>query len=96
MAGVDDANAEIHLFEPCCRYAHEEDLFRAGAGIGSEVLLSPTGGLFGGAAPVTAGLTRLVAATHWLRTAGPAKRALTHGTWGPAGQGQVVAVLEMM
>jgi hypothetical protein len=91
-AGIADPAAAFDLAEPGCLYAHEEELFVAASGIGAGVELSPEGGLFGGTAPVAAGLTRLIAAARRLR-AGTA-RALAHGTWGPAGQGQAVAILE--
>jgi len=92
-AGLDQADPGLELAEPSCLFAHEEELFREAAGVGTDVALSPTGGLFAGAVPVVAGLSRLVAAARALR-AGAAGRALAHGTWGPAGQAHVVAVLE--
>ena len=81
--------AGFDLLEPSCHYAHEDELFRA---VVRGSTCSPTGGLFAGDVPAAAGLTRLVAATRWLREHGG--RALVHGTWGPAGQGQAVAILE--
>ncbi len=63
-------------------------------GAGSAAVLSPTGGLFAGAVPAAGGLSRLVAATAALRGLDRPGRALVHGAWGPAGQGQVVAILE--
>jgi len=90
-AGVADPEAAFDLLEPSCRYPHEEALFRGGSGAGSEHL-SPSGGLFGGDVPAAAGLGRLIAATHHLRRRGG--RALVHGAWGPAGQGQAVVVME--
>lgn len=92
-AGLDPADPGLELAEPSCLFAHEEELFRAATGLGEEVALSPGGGLFAGAVPVVAGLSRLVAAARAVR-AGSARRALAHGTWGPAGQAHAVAVLE--
>lgn len=92
-AGVDSA-AAFDLLEPSCAYAHEQDQFVAAVEPRPDALLSPDGGLFGGTAPITAGLSRLVAATRRMRAQPALKRALAHGTWGPAGQGQAVAVLE--
>jgi acetyl-CoA acetyltransferase len=94
--GGDGSPVPIDLYEPSCAYPHEEELFRSAASASPDALLSPTGGLWAGLTPVAAGLSRAAAATRWLRErpgAGTA-RALAHGTWGPAGQGQVVAVLE--
>jgi len=92
-AGLDPADPGIELAEPSCLFAHEEELFRAAAQLGEEVPLSPGGGLFAGAAPVAAGLSRLVACVRSIR-AGAARRALAHGSWGPAGQAHAVAILE--
>lgn len=94
LAGISDPASEFDLLEPSCAYAHEEEIFLAATGAGGRAVLSPTGGLFAGMTPVAAGLSRLVAATRWLREAERSARALVHGAWGPAGQGQVVAVLE--
>jgi acetyl-CoA C-acetyltransferase len=82
------------LAEPSCFYAHEEELFVGATGLGPDTEISPCGGLFGGAVPVAAGLTRLQAAAQRLRADPDCRRALVHGSWGPAGQGQVVAILE--
>lgn len=57
-------------------------------------LFSPEGGLFAGATPVAAGLSRVIASVRRLREHPQLGRALAHGTWGPAGQGQVVSILE--
>lgn len=92
-AGLDPADPGLELAEPSCLFAHEEELFRAAAPIGEGVTISPKGGLFAGAAPVVAGLSRLVACVRGIR-AGAARRALAHGVWGPAGQAHAVAVLE--
>lgn len=94
MAGISDTATSFDLLEPSCRYPHEEELFLKAMGTGDGSLISPSGGLFAGEVPVAAGLTRLVAAVRWLRENRSAKRALAHGTWGPAGQGQVVTILE--
>jgi len=92
------------LFEPACLYPHEEELFAAAIGLhpahlrdsdrNEAPLLSPEGGLFAGATPVAAGLSRLIASVRRLRSDPQLGRALAHGTWGPAGQGQVVSILE--
>lgn len=85
--GADCArNREFDVVEASCRFPHEEELFIDATG------LVPTGDLYGGAAPVAAGLGRFVAATRALR-ARPG-RGLAHGTWGPAGQAHAVAVVE--
>lgn len=91
-AGLDPADPGLELAEPSCLFAHEEELFRAAAQIGEEVTIAPTGGLFAGAAPVVAGLSRLVACVRGIRAG--ARRALAHGAWGPAGQAHAVVVLE--
>jgi acetyl-CoA acetyltransferase len=93
-AGLDSSNARIDLAEPSCLYPHEEELFRDACGIGGETAISPDGGLFGGTAPVVAGLSRLIAAARGLRGNAGLRRALAHGAWGPAGQGQAVVLLE--
>jgi len=92
-AGIGTGVPVFDLAEPSCLYPHEEELFRKATGFGGETLISPEGGLFPGTAPVVAGLSRLAAAARRMREGG-AKRALAHGAWGPAGQGQAVAVLE--
>jgi acetyl-CoA C-acetyltransferase len=84
--------APFDLLEPSCVYPHEEQLFLQAIGGRGKAELSPTGGLFAGAAPVVSGLSRAAAAVTWLRAHGG--RALAHGTWGPAGQAQAVAILE--
>ncbi len=90
---VGDPSATFDVAEPSCLFPHEEELFTAAAGIGDGTAVSPRGGLFTGTAPVAAGLSRLIAAAE-ATTAGRARRALAHGTWGPAGQGQAVMVME--
>jgi len=93
LAGLDRASAAIDLAEPSCAFAHEEELFGEAAGIGEQTAVSPGGGLFAGAVPVAAGLSRLAAAARAIQH-GTARRALAHGTWGPAGQAHAVTVLE--
>ena len=93
-AGIGASNATIDLAEPCCLYPHEEELFRDACAIGGETAISPDGGLFGGTAPVVAGLSRLIAAVRGLRANERYRQALAHAAWGPAGQGQAVALLE--
>lgn len=93
-AGIASEEAIIDLAEPSCLYPHEEELFREACAIGDETVISPGGGLFAGTAPVVAGLSRLIAAVRGLRGNARYHQALAHGTWGPAGQGQAVALLE--
>lgn len=93
VAGDAPADATFDLAEPSCFHAHEEELFLAATGIAA-ASISPTGGLFAGTAPVVAGLSRLAAAARSLRDRPGLRRALAHGCWGPAGQGQAVAFLE--
>ncbi len=93
-AGLDSSNERIDLVEPSCLYPHEEELFRDACAIGGETVISPGGGLFGGTAPVVAGLSRLIAAARGLREHRHYRRALAHAAWGPAGQEQAVALLE--
>ena len=93
MAGIDDPSDAFDIAEPSCMFPHEEELFIRESRVGKQTVISRTGGLFAGTAPFIGGLTRVAAATRALR-AGDAKRALVHGAWGPAGQGQVVAILE--
>ncbi|MCP5000451.1 MAG: lipid-transfer protein, partial [Hyphomicrobiales bacterium] len=78
-----------------CFFAYEEELFSVAAGLGEDVDISPSGGLLAGCVPVVAGLSRMAeAALRLSEMEGTRHRALTHGTWGPAAQGQVVALLE--
>lgn len=93
-AGVTDPAREFGLAEPSCLYPHEEELFLQAAGIGEGTTVSPGGGLFPGTAPVVAGLSRLVEGARMMRDGKDGRRAIVHGAWGPAGQGQAVAVLE--
>lgn len=94
MSGITDPATELDLAEPSCVYAHEEELFRQAAQIDPKTMVSPYGGLFAGYVPVVAGLSRLIAAAGYLQTNDDCRRAIAHGHWGPAGQGQAVAVLE--
>lgn len=94
-AGIDAGTGTFDLAEPSCLFPHEEALFLRATGIRDGTPLSPDGGLFPGTAPVVAGLSRLAAAVRRMREGG-ARRALAHGAWGPAGQGQAVAVLEAL
>ena len=94
-SGALDPDAPLGLVEPSCRYPHEEDLLLEALGAACEgALLSPGGGLYAGDAPCAAGLGRLVDAARRLRADAGIGRALVHGAWGPAGQGQAVAILE--
>ena len=90
---LEDARS-FDLLEPSCSYAFEEELFLQAMGPREDAVISPDGGLFGGAVPVAAGLSRFCAAALRMRSQPELRHALAHGTWGPAGQGQVVAVLE--
>lgn len=88
------AGQGIDLAEPSCLFPHEEELFRAAAGLAAATEVSPDGGLFPGTAPVVAGLSRLAAAARRMRADPECRRALAHGSWGPAGQAHAVALLE--
>jgi len=90
-AGIGEPTFSV--VEPSCLFPHEEDLFLEAAGLENDTDLSPTGGLFAGTAPVVAGLSRLIRAARAIEGR-PGRRGLAHGTWGPAGQGQAVVVLE--
>ena len=92
-AGVGDPKTAFAVAEPSCLFPHEEDLFGDAAGIGDTTRLSPDGGLFAGTAPVVSGLGRLLRAARAVE-GNSGLRALAHGAWGPAGQGQAVAVVE--
>lgn len=92
-AGITKPASEINIAEPSIAFAHEEDLFCHAAGIGDNATLSPQGGLFAGYVPIVAGLSRLATAASHLESADEL-RAVAHGSWGPAGQGQAVVVLE--
>lgn len=74
------------VIEAGFRFPHEEDLFNTATS------LRNTGNPYRGAAPVAAGLGRLISVTRTLR-AQPG-RGLAHGRWGPAGQAHAVAILE--
>jgi len=93
QAGVGSPE-DFDLLEPSCHYAHEEELFARAVPSRPGAEVSPGGGLFGGAVPVAAGLSRFVAAVRRMRETTTIGRALAHGAWGPAGQGQAVAILE--
>jgi acetyl-CoA acetyltransferase len=94
MADITHPATELDLAEPSCIYPHEEDLFRQAAQIDQKTIISPRGGLFAGYVPVVAGLSRLIAAASYLQRNNDCRRAIAHGHWGPAGQGQAVAILE--
>jgi acetyl-CoA acetyltransferase len=93
MAGIDHPEDAFSTAEPSCFFPHEEALFVEATGIGGDTILSPGGGLFSGTAPVVAGLSRLMRAARGVEGR-PGERALAHGTWGPAGQGHAVMVVE--
>lgn len=84
----------LDVAEPSCVFAYEEDLFRHALELDPETEVSPGGGLFAGFVPVAAGLSRLAAVVRALRGPGGLRAGVAHGTWGPAGQGQAVAILE--
>lgn len=94
MAAIGNSTTAFGLAEPSCRYAHEEDLFTSVTGIAPSTPMSPTGGLFAGAVPVVAGLSRFAAAVRRLRQVPETGSAVAHGTWGPAGQAHAVAILD--
>lgn len=93
QANIDDPADAFLVAEPSCMFPHQENLFVEATAIGTDTPLSPRGGLFAGTAPVTSGLGRLLAASRAVMGR-PGRRALAHGTWGPAGQGQAVAIVE--
>lgn len=93
QAGVRDPATAFALAEPSCMFPHEEDLFVEATGIGRGTPLSPSGGLMEGTAPLVSGLTRFLAAARAIEGQ-VGHKALAHGTWGPAGQGHAVAILE--
>lgn len=94
-AGLEREHTHFDFAEPSCLFAHEEELFIAAAGLRDDTEVSADGGLLAGCVPVVAGMSRLAAAARQLRGAeGGGRRALAHGTWGPAAQGQIVAILE--
>ncbi|MCZ7533556.1 MAG: hypothetical protein M5U23_09145 [Acidimicrobiia bacterium] len=91
LAGV--TKPTFAIVEPSCLFPHEEELFVEAVGIGTTAPHSPGGGLFAGTAPVISGLSRLLRVVRALKGR-TGERGLAHGTWGPAGQGQVVVVAE--
>ncbi len=84
----------LDVAEPSCLFPHEEELFRRALELDPGTEVSPGGGLFAGFVPVAAGLSRLVAVARALRRSGGPRAGVAHGAWGPAGQGQAVAILE--
>lgn len=94
LAGITDPASEIDLAEPSSIYPHEDELFLEATGLCPSTTISPDGGLFAGYVPVVAGLGRLAASVGHMRANTSCRRALAHGAWGPAGQGQAVAILE--
>lgn len=93
-ADIAPASASFDFLEPSCLFPHEEELFAKAIGVSDGSALSPAGGLFGGTAPIAVGLSRLAAAVGAMRSKDGPSRGLAHGTWGPLGQGQAVAILE--
>ncbi len=92
-ARLERDHAYFDFAEPSCLFAYEEELFAAAAGLGDAAQLCHDGGLLAGCVPVVAGMSRLAAATRQLDGV-KGQRALAHGIWGPAAQGQVVAIVE--
>lgn len=93
QAGITDPTDAFAVAEPSCLFPHEEALFIDATGIGDDTPVSPDGGLASGTAPMISGLTRLLRAARAVENQA-GQRALAHGTWGPAGQGQTVVVVE--
>ena len=93
-AGFEGRRPHFDLAEPSCLFPHEEELFVAAADLDEMTEISPDGGLLAGYIPIVAGLSRMTSAIRYFRRNRKAGAlALVHGTWGPAAQGQVVAIL---
>jgi acetyl-CoA acetyltransferase len=94
-AGYGEERPRFDHVLPSCLFPHEEELFAAAVGFhGATEIASEDGGL-AVHVPIVAGLFRLIIAARRLqKTAKRGTKALAHGTWGPAAQGQVVVLLE--
>lgn len=104
LAGISDPKAQINLAEISDHFAHQRLLWAEGLGFcppgrGVETLtaleglaLNSSGGLLRGVPPFVAGLDRLLEVLARLRQSPGI--GLAQGCWGPAGQEQVVVVVE--
>lgn len=104
LAGISDPKAQITVAEISDHFAYQRLLWAEGLGFcppgrGVETLtayegpvLNSSGGLLRGVPPFVAGLDRLVEvlARLWQNPG----TGLAQGCWGPAGQGQVVVIVE--
>jgi acetyl-CoA acetyltransferase len=80
--------AEIHA-----PYSHQDILIARALGLGSDVVINPSGGPFGANAYIATGLCRLGAAASRILD-GSAHSAVAHATSGPCLQQNLVCVLE--
>ncbi|MFQ5614961.1 MAG: thiolase family protein, partial [Anaerolineales bacterium] len=104
LAGITNPQTQIGVAEISDHFAHQRLLWAEGLGFcppgrGVETLtafegpaLNSSGGLLRGVPPFVAGLDRLVEVIGRLRQNPGA--GLAQGCWGPAGQGQVVVIVE--
>lgn len=90
-AGVHDGPVEFaELHAP---FTHQEAILVEALGLGSDVVLNPSGGALAANPMMTAGLTRIGEAASHI-AAGKAGRGIAHATSGPCLQQNLVCVLE--
>lgn len=91
LAGIHDPARELACAEISDHFDYQRALWATILGLGSFSNLNLSGGLARGVPPFVAGLDCLIEIVLCLREKPGV--GLAHGCWGPAGQGQVVAVI---
>lgn len=91
LAGVSNPGRELSVVELSDHFPYQRTLWATALGLDARGTINPSGRLARGVPPFVAGLDRLIEVVLRLREQ-PGK-ALAHGCWGPAGQGQAVVVV---
>jgi acetyl-CoA acetyltransferase len=92
LAGIVNPRFDLDVAEISDHFAHQGPLWASALDLIGFPSLNPSGGLGRGVPPFVAGLDRLIHVVRHLQ-----KRpglGLAQGCWGPAGQGQVVVLIE--
>lgn len=94
LAGIAHPDRDLTFVELSDHFDYQRALFASVLGLGTFANLNLSGGLARGVPYFVAGLDRLIEIV--LRLWEQPGLGLAHGCWGPAGQGQVVVIVERM